>query len=240
MKNLLPKKSNLFLATLITGLTLVSCQSDNEIDLNKSENNSPVSQVYEFEYNGKKYSSEFYYTSDSIFTLKDPEADKVFEKIMASPDYVLYVDDNKFTYYNNAENFELNNKNIYARVNNVELPGRCTQNCRGTVLLAKDTNLRGTQIDFPYSQNGIGIPNLRAYNFNDKLSSFMATNSDPRIPSVIFYRDNDYKGASIVFKNWTTVGIGSPTNITEMNLRRYRINRRYTWNDQASSFKVIY
>ena len=57
----------------------ISCSDDEStININKDENNSITSQKFEFSYKGKNYSSEFYYTADSTFVLKNTEANKIF------------------------------------------------------------------------------------------------------------------------------------------------------------------
>lgn len=60
-------KKTLFLLSTITVIGLFYSCNDDESSIN-NENNNITSEKFEFSYNGKNYSSEFYYTEDSTFS----------------------------------------------------------------------------------------------------------------------------------------------------------------------------
>ncbi|MFV0209856.1 hypothetical protein OBK13_11695 [Empedobacter falsenii] len=233
------KKILLLLSTLTVISLFYSC-NDDESTIN-NENNTIASEKFEFSYKGKNYSSEFYYTEDSTFVLKNTEADKIFNEVTSKQNFLLYVDGNKLTYYDNTEDFKSNQNSLFSKLTQ-DLPGPCTENtCGGDILLTKDNDLKGDRVIIAFSQLGTGIPSLRQYNFNDKLTSFSARATLDKRPSITFYRDDNYGGESITFKNWNTDYYPSiPANLTIMNIGQYRLNKKYTWNDQASSMKIYY
>ena len=82
------------------------------------------------------------------------------------------------------------------------------------------------------------MPDIGAYSFNDRLSSFEMVLNLSNTYVVTLFRDQDYQGRSYSFNG--------PTSINGVlyirNLGDYVMTNRWpsdiTWNDQMTSFKV--
>lgn len=102
--------------------------------------------------------------------------------------------------------------------------------------LYKDQNYSGTTLRFPYErwQSGACV-NLTDYSFNDALTAFTAASSpyarlatDGTFYGVIFYQDINCSGSTYTSSFAPGGGTNSVSYVGS------------SWNDQASSFKVVY
>lgn len=220
------KTEKTFLVVLVL-LFLTSCQKEN---YETQELFHPNNETIEFSYKGDLYSSQCYFTDDSVFILSNFEANEVYQKIINLSNLATFINsDGKIFYFDSyEEQMEYLDRTFRGKSDN-SLQSRATaQKCQLT--LYKDEYYGSTRKDFE-TTSSISVINLGDYEFNDEMTSFRMAATVPYM--VTFYRDKDFTGATITFHTLPTTN-----QREEANMGNYNCSSHRTWNDQATGFKL--
>jgi hypothetical protein len=225
-------KKALFCIAILS--TLLSCSNDNE---NASgATSSKGNDVLTFSYEGKVYSSS-YDSSKKILVLDDPAVNSLYNKLQELPELATFErQDGSLEFYDNYDdlNKSLNAKsNVFSKSETAK-----TAEAAGQIFLYENIDRGGRSIPFDVDAFGLNVPDIGAYSFNDRLSSFEMVLNLSNTYVVTLFRDQDYQGRSYSFNG--------PTSINGVlyirNLGDYVMTNRWpsdiTWNDQMTSFKV--
>ena len=214
--------------------TLLSCSNDNEnasVEAGIKGNN-----VLTFSYEGKVYSSS-YDSSKKTLVLDDPAVNSLYNKLQELPELATFErQDGSLEFYDNYNDL---NKSLTAKSNVFSKSETAkTAEAAGQIFLYENIDRGGRSIPFDVDAFGLNVPDIGAYSFNDRLSSFEMVLNLSNTYVVTLFRDQDYQGRSYSFNG--------PTSINGVlyirNLGDYVMTNRWpsdiTWNDQMTSFKV--
>ena len=214
--------------------TLLSCSNDNENA--SSEASIKGNDVLTFLYEGKVYSSS-YDSSKKTLVLDDPTVNALYNKLQELPELAtLQNADGSIVYYKNytelSEALKINKSE-----SSKSITGKTAEKV-GEFFVYEHPDRGGNSRGFDVDAFGLNVPDIGAYSFNDRLSSFEMVLNLPNSYVVTIFRDGNYQGRSYSFSGPNSINGVLYIN----NLGAYTMTNSWpsniSWNDQMTSFKV--
>lgn len=215
--------------------SMLSCSTDNENSATESGIKTGHD-VFTFSYKGKSYSSS-YDSSKKILNLDNADVNKLYARLQELPELAtLENQDGTVTYYDTYADLS-EALNLKTASSSKSISGKTAESA-GQIFLYENIDRGGRSIPFDVDAFGLNVPDMGAYSFNDRLTSFEMVLNLPNTYIVTIFRDGNYQGRSHSFNG--------PTSINGVLYIRYlgdyvmtnRFPKDITWNDQMTSFKV--